>query len=169
MYITNSDAEGFVYFVLDKPYFARGEWRIKIGWTINLNERLKEAYGKNGILLGVFHGVFTDEAATHELFGHKRTRGYSRGGRNPEWFRIDDELIDFIQNATQFPAKCSLPMMEAHHAKSLETSTIEEREAAYRYGVIQHKIATLREQIAMLEAEASECLATHPTQTDKSA
>lgn len=155
-YKNGSDTEGFVYFVLDRPYFARGEWRIKIGFSVNLNTRLKEAYGKHGILLGVVYGVYTDESSIHDLFRFTKVWGSTGGRKKSDWFHLNDTLFDFIQDVAQLPVKCSLPMMEAKFAKSLAETATEQQAAAFQYGVIQRQIAALREQIADLEAQAEQ-------------
>jgi hypothetical protein len=158
-YKNGSETEGFVYFVLDKPYFARGEWRIKIGFSVNLNTRIREAYGKHGILLGVAYGVYTDEASIHDLFRFTKVWGSTGGRKKSDWFFLDDALFDFIQDVAQLPEKASLPMMEAKFAKSLAAGSAVEQTIAFKYGLIQSKIAALHEEIAALELIADKLLA----------
>lgn len=69
-------------------YFIRFGDRIKIGFTTNLQSRMK-AIPYDEILM-VTPGTMDDERQCHQAFAHLRETG--------EWFRADPELLAFIGN-----------------------------------------------------------------------
>ncbi len=71
-------------------FIRRGEF-VKIGVTINVLNRVKtlqNASVEPVTLLGVMVGGKREERALHQRFHAKRIRG--------EWFKIDDEITDFV-------------------------------------------------------------------------
>lgn len=74
---------------LDDPgsvYFVRLGDRIKIGFTTDLDSRMKVVPHEE--ILAVMPGTMRDERRCHAAFQHLRTVG--------EWFRVDEALLTFI-------------------------------------------------------------------------
>ncbi len=71
-------------------YFARLSDLIKIGFTTNLAERMKDI--PHEALLGTKPGTMEDERRCHAAFNHLRVKG--------EWFRAEPELLAFITDVT---------------------------------------------------------------------
>jgi len=70
---------------------------IKIGWTVNLNSRLRALQCASPVELAVvasFEGTRSDEQSLHRRFAGDRVRP---GG---EWFRASSELLAFIEGLT---------------------------------------------------------------------
>lgn len=70
---------GFVYFV-------RFGDRVKIGFSMNVERRLKAI--PHDEILAVMPGTFRDESRCHAAFAHLRIIG--------EWFEMGDDLMGFI-------------------------------------------------------------------------
>lgn len=80
--------------VLGWTYFVRVNDAIKIGSASNFKDRLsalQTAHEKPLDVLAVLPAALVDEYKTHQLFAHLRIRG--------EWFRVDRELLYFIEQA----------------------------------------------------------------------
>lgn len=86
-------------------YFLRIEWtgNIKIGTTVCLPDRLK-SYARKGRLtiLGVCDGGFPEEKVIHHRFAHLRLKANGHG-RNPELFRPDPDLMEYIAKNSREP------------------------------------------------------------------
>lgn len=67
-------------------YFIRFGGLVKIGWTSDLDQRMKEV--PNEEILGTVPGTMDDEKRCHIAFAHLRVKG--------EWFRPEPELMEFI-------------------------------------------------------------------------
>lgn len=79
------DVHGYVYFV-------RAGEAIKIGYSVHPVKRMSELQTANPEpmeLLGALRGTLQDEKAIHADFSHLEIR--------EEWFRAEEELLDFIQ------------------------------------------------------------------------
>lgn len=80
-------------------YFIRlGNKFIKIGYSVNPSERLKELQTGSPVKLhlqATLEGSFQTEKGLHDLFKHLRTKG--------EWFRYTDEIKYFIRVVNQNP------------------------------------------------------------------
>lgn len=82
------DVHGFVYFI-------RAGDAIKIGFSIHPIKRVDELQIGNPEeleLLGAFGGTERDEKALHADFSHLEIRS--------EWFRAEQELLDFIEEVS---------------------------------------------------------------------
>lgn len=79
---------GAVYFLLDEDAGL-----IKIGWSINLNDRVRGLVSQSGRDLKLVGFIRSDsqksETKMHRRFKRLRKRG--------EWFEYKDELIDFVE------------------------------------------------------------------------
>lgn len=69
-------------------YFVRYRDRIKIGYSIDPNDRIK-AHPVDEIL-AIIPGDRKDERRYHEQFAHLRENG--------EWFRAEPELVEYARN-----------------------------------------------------------------------
>jgi hypothetical protein len=101
-------------------YFVRNGKAIKIGFTTDLDQRLKRlqtASSSTLELLGAVAGTLEDEQNLHRRFANLQIRG--------EWFRGHTSLMAYIREATKAPepAEVSEP---AEPAKPLppETSAV---------------------------------------------
>lgn len=72
-------------------YFIRANGLIKVGWSSNLESRLK-SYGPNIEILCVYPGTRQDETTLHRQLKPSRAKGR-------EWYHEDDILQDFIAQA----------------------------------------------------------------------
>lgn len=73
-------------------YFVRAGEAIKIGYSVHPIKRMSELQIGNPDpmeLLGALRGTFQDEKALHADFSHLEIR--------EEWFRAEEELLDFIE------------------------------------------------------------------------
>lgn len=80
-------------------YFIRAGGMIKIGFSLEVRQRLKELQTAQPVrleLLGVMAGDSDAERTLHERFAFCRQTG--------EWFSAVDELMLFIEANTQLPA-----------------------------------------------------------------
>lgn len=75
-------AAGVIYFIKTGPH-------IKIGWTSNLDRRLR-SFPPSSELMAVQPGTRADEAALHRKFAVHRTHGR-------EWYPLANELIYHIR------------------------------------------------------------------------
>jgi hypothetical protein len=75
---------------LGSVYFVRLGDRVKIGFSAHLRKRMEVIPHEE--FLGRIPGTMRDEKNLHRRFAHLRTTG--------EWFKADDELLTFIENAT---------------------------------------------------------------------
>jgi hypothetical protein len=87
-------------------YFAQAPTGgpIKIGQTIRLSLRLAQLLAEHGslVVLAVLDGSFPEENALHRRFSSLRQQG--------EWFRPDEDLLDFIrQNGRPWDGKDEAP------------------------------------------------------------
>ena len=73
-------------------YFLQSGGHIKIGWTSNLEQRMR-AYPPGSQLLAVQPGTRRDEAATHRRFAVHRTHGR-------EWYPLAADLVRYIATVT---------------------------------------------------------------------
>lgn len=73
--------DGFVYFL-------RTGGLIKIGWTSNLNDRMRK-YHPDDRLLAVMPGTRKDERRIHRRFAHLLTHGR-------EWFPLAPQITEYI-------------------------------------------------------------------------
>jgi hypothetical protein len=77
-------------------YFVTDADRVKIGITTDVSKRiqaLETGYGKPLTVLGVIPGASVeDERGLHARFGRHRLLG--------EWFKADDEILDYVRNNT---------------------------------------------------------------------
>lgn len=97
----------------EKPgvvYYLRSGGYIKIGWTSNLEQRMR-AYPPDTVLLAVRPGTRADESATHRRFSHLTTHGR-------EWFPLAPQISEHIDKvlaengpppAVEFAARKSAP------------------------------------------------------------
>ena len=74
-------------------YFIRSGGYIKIGWTSNLDKRMK-AYPPDTTLLAVMPGTRKDERAIHKRFAHLLTHGR-------EWFPLAPQITEYIGQVTR--------------------------------------------------------------------
>ncbi len=73
-------------------YFLRSGGYIKIGWTSDLQRRMR-AYPPDSELLASRPGTRKDEAALHKKFAHLRSHGR-------EWFPLAPQIRDHIKTVT---------------------------------------------------------------------
>jgi hypothetical protein len=64
-------------------YYVEYAEHIKIGWTTNLERRLKRNFKPGGVLLAVHPGSRADEAKLHKRFAAYRTHGKEWYGKMP--------------------------------------------------------------------------------------
>lgn len=69
-------------------YFLRIGGYIKIGWTSNLQRRMRE-YAPDTLLLATMPGTRKDEKAVHRRFSHLKTHGR-------EWFPLAPQITEYI-------------------------------------------------------------------------
>lgn len=74
--------EGFVYFLLS-------DGAVKIGWTSELDQRLKQ-YSPGARILAVKPGTKADESALHKKFAHIKTH-------RKEWFSYSPQVMEEVQ------------------------------------------------------------------------
>ena len=80
-------------------YFIRQGKFIKIGYSVNPNERIKDLQTGSPVKLhlqATMEGCFKTEKGLHKLFEHLKSKG--------EWFRYTDEMKNFIRVAKQNPS-----------------------------------------------------------------
>ena len=70
-------------------YYVQVGAHIKIGWTTNLQSRMR-SYPPNSILLAVHPGSRADETKLHKRFAHHRTHGR-------EWYAPVPSLLHHIE------------------------------------------------------------------------
>jgi hypothetical protein len=73
-------------------YFARVDDRIKIGWTSDVERRMREIFKLTKCrpaLLGTVPGDKPDELALHSRFAAHRIVG--------EWFAANDEILSYVE------------------------------------------------------------------------
>lgn len=89
----DTDAQGEVYFIT----CGDGEWPfVKIGYSkdiVGRMEALQPGAPQKLDLIGRMPGTIQVERAIHEKFSHLREHG--------EWFRLEDELWDFVKATTR--------------------------------------------------------------------
>lgn len=81
-------------------YFVRAGDAIKIGFSTNSKTRLASLQTSNSEqleLLAMMRGTQSDERDLHQQFCHLNLRG--------EWFRVDEELLDFIRGCQPRPPR----------------------------------------------------------------
>lgn len=71
-------------------YYVQYAEHIKIGWTTNLERRLKRGFKPGGRLLAVHPGTRSDEAKLHKRFAAYRTHGN-------EWYAPMPSLLHHIE------------------------------------------------------------------------
>lgn len=71
-------------------YFIRFGGLVKIGFTTDLKQRMREV--PNEEILGTVPGTMEDEKRCHTAFAHLRVKG--------EWFRPEPDLMAFIADVT---------------------------------------------------------------------
>lgn len=89
--MTDIDNHGHVYFIGDGT-------AIKIGFSENVARRLRSIQTGHHLplkILGTIPASAIDELTVHARFAHLRLRG--------EWFRIDPELLAFIEETRESP------------------------------------------------------------------
>lgn len=88
---------GYVYFISDLKE------TIKIGYTrgnpINRLKQLNTGSPFQLYLLGFFRGTLKDEDNLHKKFANLKVRS------NGEWFKISEELVNFINNINEIKDK----------------------------------------------------------------
>lgn len=67
-------------------YFVRFSDRIKIGFSTNVEVRLRTV--PHDEIMAMIPGTMRDEKRCHAAFAHLRENG--------EWFRMEQDLVDFI-------------------------------------------------------------------------
>lgn len=71
-------------------YYIRIGWNIKIGWTSNLERRMKD-YPPDTLILAVHPGTEQDERRIHKKFAHLITDGR-------EWFPAAPQILEHIES-----------------------------------------------------------------------
>lgn len=129
--------------VLGHVYFIRAGEAIKIGFSKNAPSRLAALQTSNPehlTLMGSFKGAREDEQELHVRFCHLRIRG--------EWFRDEDELVEFIEDKTWEEPKLPPPSRETR----LAIAKIIKSRAAYGANTpIGHRHSNLAGQIRHYE------------------
>lgn len=74
-------------------YYVQIMSHIKIGWTGNLEQRMRQ-FPPNSQLLAVHPGSRKDEAAIHKRFAHIRSHGR-------EWYPLVPQLLEHIRNVVR--------------------------------------------------------------------
>ena len=74
-------------------YFVRAGGLIKVGWTVDLEQRLR-TYGPHAELLATTPGYRADETALHRQLTPSRAKGR-------EWYHDDDVLAAFVAEAVE--------------------------------------------------------------------
>ncbi|MGI9485427.1 MAG: GIY-YIG nuclease family protein [Geminicoccaceae bacterium] len=90
-YNTITDKEAWIYFIQ-----AECGGPIKIGWTQDIDRRVKDMQAVNPftlIVIGKFRGMLADERRLHDKFALSRLHG--------EWFEPTDELLAEISEPQQ--------------------------------------------------------------------
>lgn len=82
---TKAPVDGFVYYLRSSGY-------IKIGWTADLQKRMK-SYPPDSLLLAVEPGIRQVETRRHRQFSHHRTHGR-------EWYTMAPSLMHHIAAVT---------------------------------------------------------------------
>lgn len=85
-------------------YFVRGGDLVKIGFSANVTQRLGDLRIGSPVKLELWHvcaGGRDLERALHERFAKDRSHG--------EWFRVSDEIADFVSRAREREAVQSTP------------------------------------------------------------
>ena len=85
------------YGPVGKVYFMRFSDRVKIGFTMNLRQRLLDV--PNDELLGSMKGSRHTESSMHKRFAHLRITG--------EWFSMGEDLMQFISTLERTPISSS--------------------------------------------------------------
>lgn len=84
--VRKPDAQGWIYYV-------RANGLIKVGWTSDLERRLR-AYGANAEILAHYEARRSEEAALHRQLAPSRAKGR-------EWYHDDPIVQAFIYRATR--------------------------------------------------------------------
>lgn len=79
-------AEGHVYFLLSDSV-------VKIGWTSDLDERMR-AYSPGARILAVMPGTKADESRLHKKFGHLKTN-------RREWFAYSPQVMEEVERVVR--------------------------------------------------------------------
>lgn len=74
-------------------YYVQIMSHIKIGWTSNLTNRMRQ-FPPNSQLLAVHPGTRKDEAAIHKRFAHVRSHGR-------EWYPLVPQLLEHIDRVVR--------------------------------------------------------------------
>jgi hypothetical protein len=88
-------------------YFIRNAKAIKIGFTTDIEQRMKRLQTASSSpleLLGTVAGTLQDEQNLHLRFANLRLRG--------EWFRGHTSLMAYIREATEVPEPVAAPEPE---------------------------------------------------------
>jgi hypothetical protein len=100
--VPDDQAASVVYFLRNAAGY------INIGWTQNLDRRMREYQahaGPGGIeLLGTLYGTYAAEQGIHMLFGDfiiEKDLGVGK-----EWFRPDPSILDYIQKYCELTENC---------------------------------------------------------------
>lgn len=96
----------------DVVYYLQIGGHIKIGWTSNLDQRMR-SYPPNTILLAVHPGSRADEKALHKRFAVHRSHGQ-------EWYPLVPVLLDHIKRVV---AEQGEPPATAFGAKPVKVPT----------------------------------------------
>jgi hypothetical protein len=88
-------------------YFIRSGKAIKIGFTTDLDQRVRRLQTASSApleLLGTVAGTLEDEQNLHRRFANLQLRG--------EWFRGHSSLMAYIREATEIPEPAAAPEPE---------------------------------------------------------
>lgn len=134
-----SPHRGFVYFI-------RAGDAIKIGFSIHPIKRVDELQIGNPEeleLLGAFGGTERDEKALHADFSHLEIRS--------EWFRAEQELLDFIEEVSGRSIERDLRPRVSPATMGVIKDLLRRRQIGGADTALGHRFSNLAEQVRHFE------------------